>query len=77
MLDSRYSLLQSTEIVTVVEHEYAMVDKSVKSHNITAASLSHTPPPYDQLMHEQGTDDQGKSQSRLAEDEDLGYSVFA
>ena len=68
--------LQSTKTVAVVEHEYAMVDKSVKTHNVAAAPLSHTPPPYDQLMHEQGTRDQGKSQSRLAEDEDLGYTAF-
>ena len=67
--------LRSAKTVTVVEHEYAMVDKSVKTHNVTAAPLSRTPPLYDQLMHEQG--DQGKLQSRLAEDEELGYSVFA
>ena len=50
--------LKSAE--TKVEHEYPMVDKSVKSHDAAPAPLGHTPP---QLMHEQGAGDQGKSQS--------------
>ena len=68
--------LQSTE--TVVEHEYAMVDKSAKiTSSVPLVPHNHTAPPYDQLRHEQCTSNQGKSQTtaniRLAEENDLGY----
>ena len=65
--------LQSTK--TVVEHEYAMVDKSTKTSDVGVALHGHTTSPYDQLKHEQCTGDHG-NRKRLAEDEDLGYSVL-
>ena len=69
---------------TVVEHEYAMVDKSTDSArrgDVDVAPLGEdTALPYDQLNHEQHTGDKAKSQTtvsvRLAEDEDLGYSAL-
>ena len=71
--------LQSTE--TVVEHEYAMVDKSAKiTSSVPVGPHNHAVPPYDQLRHEQCTSNGGKSQTttniRLAEEKDLGYSVL-
>lgn len=65
-------------IKTVVEHEYAMVDKSAKTSDVDVAPHSHTTPSYDQLKREQCTGDQEKPQItiRLAEDEDLGYSAL-
>jgi hypothetical protein len=68
--------LQSTK--PVVEHEYAMVDKSAKNSDVNVAPHSPTTPSYNQLKREQCTGDQEKSQTaiRLAEDEDLGYSAL-
>ena len=70
--------LQSTK--TVVEREYAMVDKSTKTSDIDVhvAPHGHITPPYDQLKHEQCAGDHGKPQTtiRLAEDKGLGYSVL-
>ena len=68
--------LQSTK--TMVEQEYAMVDKSTKTSDIDVTPHSDTIQPYDQLKHEQCTGDQAKSPAtiRLAEDQDLGYSVL-
>ena len=73
-------ILQSTK--TASNHEYAMVDKSTKTSDGDVVLHSHTAitaPPYEQLKREQcSTGDQVKSQTtvRLAEDEDLGYSVL-
>lgn len=64
---------------SVVEHKYAMIDQSVKIPGDVPIH-SHTALPYDQLrQHEECSSDKGKSQTttiRLAEDEDLGYSVL-
>ena len=57
-----------------VEHEYAVVDKSAKAQDSAASLHDQTVLPYDQLKHEQGEQQQAV---RLAENEDLGYSVFA
>ena len=68
--------LQSAE--TLVEHEYAVVDKSKKSINVAAPSHDQVAPPYQRLEHGQGIDEQSQTQTpvRLAEDGDLGYSAL-
>ena len=68
--------LQSSK--TVVEHEYAMVDKSAKTSEVDEVPHGHATLSYDQLKRELCTGDQEKSQTtiRLAEDKDLGYSAL-
>ena len=66
----------------LLKHEYAVVDKSKKTHHVVESSpddfVGHQP--YDQLKHGHGTassQNQAQRTVRLAENEDLGYSALS